>query len=445
MTTLLYLHHSCAWTVSGNWFIILCGYMRDGKLNWLFLDMNAYFASVEQQVRPELRGCPTAIAPVMADSTCCIAASYEAKKYGIKTGTKISVARKLCPELEVVEARPGLYVQYHKEIVEAVNTVLPVENIHSIDEMSCRLTGTQCNEDNARMLAERTKWAIREKVGEYLRCSIGIAQNRFLAKIASNIEKPDGLTVINSGDIPQKLYSLSLLDLPGIGNGMLARLNYHGVRTVEQLCSLSKSQLSGIWKSVIGKRWWHLLRGEDLAESQTQRKTVSHSHVLHPDMRTDEGMHAVFTKLIHKAGARLRRLNYFAGCITFHISYFDHQKSWESRVVVRRCQDTLTMIRAFSKIWPSRPMGRKPLHISVTLSDLTCGSETTLPLFADDSKMIKLAQTVDRINERYGLDCVYFGTMHHARESAPMRISFTSIPDLIAESTASDRTLSGIR
>jgi len=419
--------------------------MRDGKLAWLFLDMNAYFASVEQQVRPELRGRPTAVAPVMTDSTCCIAASYEAKKYGIKTGTQISVARKLCPGLEVVEARPGLYVQYHKEIVEAVNTVLPVENIHSVDEMSCRLTASQRNEDNALVLAQSAKRAIKEQVGEYLRCSIGIAPNRFLAKIASNINKPDGLTVIRSEDIPQKLYSLSLLDLPGIGNGMLARLNYQGVRTVEQLCSLSKSQLFGIWKSVVGKRWWHMLRGDDLAEFPTQRRTVSHSHVLHPDMRTDEGMHAVFMKLIHKVGARLRRLNYFAGSITFYILYFDRQKNWESSVVTGRCQDTLTMIRAFSRVWSSRPAGRKPLHISVTLSNLTHSSETTIPLFTDDQKMIKLAHMIDRINERYGLDCLYFGTMHDARESAPMRISFTSIPDLIAESTASDRALSKIQ
>ncbi len=416
--------------------------MRDGKLDWLFIDMNAYFASVEQQVEPELRGRPTAVAAVMTDSTCCIAVSYEAKKYGIKTGTRVSAARKLCPGLQVVESRPALYVQYHREIVEAVNTVLPVETIHSIDEMSCRLTGRHCEHNNAVELAEKIKQAIKHRVGECLRCSIGIAPNRFLSKIASNINKPDGLTVINRDEIPQKLYSLSLSDLPGIGNGILARLNYHGVKTVEQLCSLTKPHISGIWKSVIGKRWWHLLRGDDIAELPTQRRTVSHSHVLHPDMRTDLGMRAVFIKLIHKAGARLRRLDYFAGRITFHISYFDREKSWENSIITRRCQDTQTMIKAFSKAWPKRPPGRTPLHISVTLSDLTHCSQTTLPLFTDDRKRIKLAHTIDKINERYGLDCVYFGSMHNAREAAPMRIAFSSIPDIIAEGTAHDRTLS---
>jgi len=118
----------------------------------------------------------------------------------------------------------------------------------------------------------------------------------------------------------KKLYSLSLSDLPGIGKGMLGRLNLHGVNSVAQLCSLSQSQCFGIWHSVVGKRWWHLLRGDDLQEFPTKRRTVSHSHVLHPGMRTDSGMHSVLTKLIHKAGARLRRLNYYAGRMSIQIA-----------------------------------------------------------------------------------------------------------------------------
>ena len=170
--------------------------MRDGKPKWLFVDMNAYFASVEQQVCPELRGRPTAVVPVMADSTCCIAVSYEAKKCGIKTGTKVLAARRLCPDLQLVESRPALYVKYHKEIIEAVNTVLPVEQVHSIDEMSCKLIGRERNPDYAVLLAKDIKQAIKERVGKYLLCSIGIAPNRFLSKVASNMEKPNGMTLI---------------------------------------------------------------------------------------------------------------------------------------------------------------------------------------------------------------------------------------------------------
>ncbi|HSG30075.1 MAG TPA: DNA polymerase [Thermodesulfobacteriota bacterium] len=415
--------------------------MRDGKPNWLFLDMNAYFASVEQQVCPELRGRPTAVVPVSADTTCCIAASYEAKRHGVKTGTKVAEAKRLCPDINLMPARPALYVEYHNKIVEAVNTVLPVDEVHSVDEMSCRLIGRERNPDYAVSLAKDIKQAIKEQAGDALLCSVGIAPNRFLSKVASNLQKPDGLSVIKGDELPEKLYPLSLSDLPGIGRAMEARLNLYGVTTVEQLCALSKAQCHGIWHSVVGKRWWHLLRGEDMQEVSTKRRTVSHSHVLHPQMRTDEGMYSVMIKLIHKAGARLRRLGYYTCRVSIHIDYFNPPQPWKDYVKLGQFQDTHTIIQAFLKMWPERPKGKTPLRVSVVLSDLIPTADTSLPLFSDDGRKIKLAETMDKINERYGLDCVYFGTMHTAKESAPMRISFTSIPDLISEGTAHDRSL----
>src|ERR1017187_6716493 len=119
------------------------GQIQDPHLNWLFVDMNSYFASVEQDARPELRGHPVAIVPMMADSTCCIAASYEAKACGVKTGTIVAEAKRLCPGLVLVEARHELYVAYHHRIVEAVESCLPVTAVLSIDEMACRLRGRE--------------------------------------------------------------------------------------------------------------------------------------------------------------------------------------------------------------------------------------------------------------------------------------------------------------
>ena len=95
-------------------------------MNWLFVDLNSYFASVEQQDRPELRGKPVGVVPMMADTTCCIAASYEAKAFGVKTGTIVADARRMCPDIVLVEARHELYVDYHHRIVEAVESCLPV-------------------------------------------------------------------------------------------------------------------------------------------------------------------------------------------------------------------------------------------------------------------------------------------------------------------------------
>src|SRR6201987_2515705 len=162
------------------------------RLRWLFLDLNSYFASVEQELRPELRGRPIAVVPVMADTTCAIAASYEAKAFGVRTGTQVGEAKRMCPGIELVEARHELYVDYHKRIVEAVETCVPVSTFMSIDEMACSLMGREQPLMAALDLARRIKQTIQRDVGSPLRCSVGLAPTRYLAKIASDMEKPDG-------------------------------------------------------------------------------------------------------------------------------------------------------------------------------------------------------------------------------------------------------------
>ncbi|MGH9480975.1 MAG: DNA polymerase Y family protein, partial [Terriglobales bacterium] len=162
-------------------------------VEWLFLDLNAYFASVEQQERPELRGRPVAVVPLVTPNTVCIAASYEAKPFGVKTGVKIHQAQRLCPELMLVEARPRLYVEYHEAIVKAVESCVPIAHVMSIDEAACRLLGLERWLPNALAIAQAVKQAVRS-VGDTLRCSIGLAPNRYLAKVASDMQKPDGLT-----------------------------------------------------------------------------------------------------------------------------------------------------------------------------------------------------------------------------------------------------------
>ena len=147
-------------------------------LNWLFVDLNSYFASVEQETRPELRGKPIGIVPMMADTTCCIAASYEAKAFGVKTGTIVGEAKKMCPGLVLVEARHQVYVEFHHRIVEAVESCLPVTAVMSIDEMACRLMGRERPLLAAMELGRQVKARILERVGPMMRSSVGLATNR---------------------------------------------------------------------------------------------------------------------------------------------------------------------------------------------------------------------------------------------------------------------------
>jgi DNA polymerase-4 len=262
---------------------------RDRPLRYLFLDLNSYFASVEQQENPDLRGKPVAVVPVMADSSFVIAASYEAKAYGVRTGTRIGEAKLMCPGLVLVDGGFSVYSAYHKRVIEVVESVLPIDKVCSIDEMRFRLLGEERCPEVAAELAGKIKQAIREGVGSQMMCSVGVAPNAFLAKVGTELQKPDGLVVIRQEELPHKLHKLSLTDFPGINKRMAARLNASGIFSTEQLCAADRKTMLRAFGSVIGEKWWYMLRGYDFQPDLQDRKTLGHSHVLPPDLRTDKG------------------------------------------------------------------------------------------------------------------------------------------------------------
>ncbi|MCU1255053.1 MAG: ImpB/MucB/SamB family protein, partial [Candidatus Angelobacter sp.] len=335
------------------------------QVNWLFLDMNSYFASVEQQVQPHLRGKPTAVVTVDAESTVCIAASYEAKAFGVSTGTALGEARKKCSDLNVVVARHEIYVEYHKKIIAAVEkNCLHVSKIISIDEMECRLGGRDRQIANAQELARQVKQAIYS-VGKMLHCSVGLAPNRFLAKVASNMKKPDGLVTLTANQLPQILFSLKPRDLPGIGHQMEKRLLNQRIATMEQLWRLDMDQMTQLWGGVLGTRFWLKLRGIDFDERESQKTSISHQHVLPPELRTHEQACAVGKKLLHKAAVRLRQHKLWTSTMVIYVLFSKDQNSkdgdskgywmhhdrplWEASLRFPSCQDTMTLVNIFQE------------------------------------------------------------------------------------------------
>jgi DNA polymerase IV len=394
-------------------------------VSWLFLDLNSYFASVEQQENPELRGKPVAVVPLMADTTFCIAASYEAKAFGVKTGTRVGDAKKMCPGLLCVQARHDKYVKYHHAIVNAVESCVPVHAVVSIDEMACKLTGSQQNGEKARTLALHIKQTIKNKVGTTLRCSIGLATNRFLAKVASDMQKPDGLTIIEQTDLPDILFKLKTIDFPGIGRQMEKRLQQYEIFTAKDLLSRSENDLRKVWGGVVGERYWHSLRGEDVEGLEMHRRTVGHSHVLPPIERTKDGAFGVAQKLVHKAATRLRRMNYWCSSLALYTKFMNRAK-WETHVNFVECQDTLTLLEALQKLWNDFPVGGKPLAVGVTLYNLVPDSLHNFGIF-DEEKRTGLAKAMDKLNAKFGKTAVHFGGM--TGRAAPTRIAFTNIPE----------------
>ncbi|WP_420237998.1 DNA polymerase Y family protein [Telmatobacter bradus] len=419
-------------------------------VNWLFVDLNSYFASVEQDDRPELRGRPVGVVPMMADSTCCIAASYEAKAYGVKTGTLVGDAKKMCPGMVFVEARHEIYVKYHHRIVEVVESCVPVSAVCSIDEMACRLIGRERPLQAALALGQKVKKKILDEVGPMMRSSVGLAPNRYLAKVASDMEKPDGLVALTQDLLPTALRTLALRDLPGIGRRMEQRLNEKGIRSMDDLLSLASDRAGEVWGSVLGERLWHWLQGEDFEMAETSHmKSLSHQHVLAPEMRNPEKAWAVAHKLLHKAAMRLRTNHLWASSIGLAIGfavprsmnqpvsrYGVPTRGWKSDLRLSECRDNATLIAALTRLWQQQPTGAEyahPYFIGVHLGGLVPDHLHTLNLFEgseEEQNRAKLLQTMDALNQKYGLSTLAPATMLEAFRAAPTRIAFHSIPDL---------------
>lgn len=390
-------------------------------LRYLFLDLNAYFASVEQQERPELRGQPVAVVPVDADTSFVIAASYEAKALGVKTGTQIGEAKRMCPGIAIVQARPQVYVAYHHAVIEAAETVLPIEEVCSIDEMRFRLLLTESAPAIARELGLEIKRAIRRHVGEQMTCSVGIAPNPFLSKLATELQKPDGLVVLQASDLPHRLFTLRLTDFTGINKRMAARLNGAGIFTAQQLCEASREAIHHAFGSVVGERWYYLLRGIDLPSETRDRKSLGHSHVLPPKLRTEQGCREVLLRLIQKAAARLRATDLWATRMTISVKGFD--RSWKAEIVLPATQDTLRMNEEFLRVWPQRDFN-KPRSVAITFTNLHQPEQVTPSLFDETDDQGDLNRAVDDINRRFGKNSVFLAGMERARNSAPERIAF---------------------
>lgn len=397
------------------------------KVQWLFVDLNSYFASVEQEVHPQYRGKPVAVLPTMAETTSCIAASIEAKKFGVKTGVLVRDARRMCPGIIFVEANHKHYVEYHHKIVEAVESCHPVHAIMSIDEVALKLRGRDQNLENALKIASDIRAKIF-KVGSQLGCSIGISTNKLLSKVASDMQKPNGLTVILKEDIPAKLLPLTLRDFPGIGERMEERLKLRNIFTVEDLYKQDQKMMKTVWGGIVGERFYQWIRGDDLEESaKGNTKSINRSHVLSPDLRNSEGAFGIAQKLLHKAGIALRRDDYWAQGMYLSIRYVDRTK-WSEEVRMQDCQDVHSLNQILTSLWKKRNKHGTPLKVSVTLFNLITDEERTLSFF-ENANRNKLSHAMDALNLKYGKNLIYLVGMHATKKGAPTRIAFSNIPD----------------
>ncbi len=394
-------------------------------VSWMLFDLNSFFASCEQQENSTLRGKPVAVVPTLTDSTSVIASSYEARKYGIKTGTNVGEAKKLCPGLIIKLGNHKLYTEYHHKIIKAVHEIIPIEKILSIDEVACKLIGREQSLEAAKQIAIKLKAHVKATVGSEINSSIGFGPNILIAKMASDMQKPDGLILIPKEKILEKLGPLPIEAISGVGQQMKHKLNLKGHFIISDLLKVSEQQLKKQWGSILGLRIAKELRGEDLSwRASATKKSVSHQHVLPPELRNFESSYQILLKLLMKAAFRLRTEKLKTGSLTVLIKFLDGTRH-EKTIQFQHSDESYFLAHKLKECWHAYHI-KKPLRVAVVLADLSEGFNQLS--FFDDPKNPRRDKALDSINSKFGKNTLFLAQTMDVLSHGKTKISFNHIP-----------------
>lgn len=410
---------------------------QPADIQTLYIDFDCFFASVEQQMRPHLQNKPMGVLPLNSKYSGFIAVSREAKLLGIKRGTRLVDIQKTWPNFPAVVARHDVYMQVHHAILAAMDTVIPVHKIWSVDEVECRLMGRE--RDNWRNIAVQVRETLARKIGPYITPSIGFAANQILAKIAAEMDKPNGLICLHPRDMPDAILGIKLSDIPGIGNRMGRRLEKAEITTMPQLLRLSGKRMRGLWGSVEGERLWAGLHGYAVERPETTRGMFGHGRILSPDWRNPKGVRDCARLLLVKAARRLRRESYAAGRLSISIGFQDRGRSRRECNLSPPAFDDQTLLcsleHLLSAVWETTPPAQ-PFKISVCLSSITplqARAEDLLEFETDRNRRRQwehLSTVLDKLNTRYEATVVSQGTyIEPPGGYAGGKIAFGRIPD----------------
>jgi DNA polymerase-4 len=369
----------------------------------LHVDMDAFFASVEQQVFPFLRGKPVGVCGDPDGRTVIAAASYEAKRRGVKTAMTIPEARRLCPEIILVPGNPARYVDTSTRILAFYATITDQVEVFSIDEAFLDVTNTAHLFGGPEAIALRIKDWLRRTFG--LTCSVGVAPNKLLAKLVGDMHKPDGLTVVRPEDIPGLLEDLPVDKLCGIGPKTTARLDSLGIRTCGELGRAPEKRLTGVF-GIIGPHLVRMGRGVDQSpvvpcHHAPGAKSMGHSLTLASDTRDPAVIHRHLLQLSEQVGRRLRRDGLAGRTVSLVLRYSDFSTFIKQHSTRTYLDDGYRIyqagLRLFDELYrPPRLVRLLGISVSNLVRDL--GQQTLL----DDRRGEALGSGLDSVNDKYG-------------------------------------------
>lgn len=391
----------------------------------LHIDMNAFFASVEQRADQSLLGRPVAVVGSKHRGVV-LSPSYEARAYGVKTGMTYGEAKRACPPITMVPADPGKYSAACERLLEIWQEFTPLVELFSIDEAFLDVTGCDA------LFGDPVRIAVllKERIWEEMRltCSIGIAPNKLLAKLGSDMRKPDGLVLIAPEDVPAVLEDLPVQQLCGIGPSLTSSLSAMGIHTCGELGRAPLRRLTARFGAV-GKRLREMGLGIDDDEVMSQReqaaeisKSMGHSMTLDQDCANAGEIERHILQLSEKVARRLRRGLYRGRTVTLTLRYADFHTFSRQRRLQHAVNHGLDIHSAAVGILHEIPISQPVRLIGVSVSTLERNA-AQMPLFSDERKKAFISEAMDEINDRYGGYTLTWGTLaqrcHHTRVISP--------------------------
>jgi DNA polymerase-4 len=394
----------------------------------IHVDINSCFASIEQQANPNLRGKPLAVAAYTTPRGCILAASVEAKRLGVRTGMRVKDGRALCPSLVVVPPDTDKYRFVHHSLHRLLSYYTPIVIPKSIDEFVLDFHNTTYTDLFA--VGHIIKSKIRREIGDWLTVSIGIGPSRFLAKVASNLKKPDGLESIDSDNYLSVYSRLNLIDLHGINTRLLTRLNTGKIYTVADFLNSSLPTLRSIFHSIAGYYWFLRLRGYEIDSIDFSRKSFGNMYSLPVPTSDLPFLAPILHKLVAKTTFRLRSHGYHARGLYLSLLFQDHS-FWHHHYSLKRYLfDEADIYQLFFRLLSKRPSSKKIINIGISCFDLQTNNIIQLDLFNSVKKSLSLSSAIDDINRKYGSFVVSPAAMAGTESLVPDRIGFGNIDHL---------------
>ena len=381
--------------------------------------MNAFFASVEQQANPNLRGKPIAVVGG-GGRTVITTSSYEARAKGVKTDMAIWEGKRVCPELIIVVGDNRKYTYTSTKINEIFRSYTPEVEAFSIDESWMDVTHSLGIFGSAVNIAYQIKARIRHSFG--ITCSIGIAPNKLLAKLASDMQKPDGLTIIEPDNVTRVLERMPIKELCGIGKKMERHLNMMSIYTCGDMGRCDEARLTRKF-GIIGKRLKEMGQGIDRSPviqfgEADDVKSVGHSRTLERDIDDPVEIRRLLLQLSEMVGSRARRYGVSGKTIHLYVRYADFFSSWGKQTTLKNyINQSDDIYKAAISILSTVELEQPVRLLGISLSNLKHQAEQ-LPLFAEDRRKLEATRAMDAVNQRFGDMVVTFGSLLPGKEKA---------------------------